>query len=115
MVNFAFWVGSLWGDRIGEHWLAPSAWSDRNAWREAATDIPEIVFTLGWAAFLIAMIVKVRRGGFVSVTSIVFLAIHGYTQYFELLGANAASLVVGGIVLVGLAVAGARFFRGDPA
>jgi iron complex transport system permease protein len=115
MVNFAFWVGSLWGDRIGEHWLAPSAWSERSEWREAAMEIPDTVFTLGWAAFLIATIVKARRGGFVSVTSIVFLAIHGYTQYFELLGANAASLVVGGIVLVGLAVAGARFFRAGPA
>jgi len=115
LINFAFWVGSLWGDRIGEHWLAPRAWGDRNEWREAATVIPETVFTLGWAAFLIAMIVKTRRGGFVSVTSTVFLAIHGYTQYFEMLGANAASLVVGGIVLVGLAVAGTRFFRGDPA
>ena len=58
---------------------------------------------------------KARRGGFVSVTSIVFLAIHGYTQYFELLGANAASLVIGGIVLVALAVVGARFFRAGPA
>jgi iron complex transport system permease protein len=115
MVNFAFWVGSLWGDRIGEHWLAPSAWSERSEWREAAMEIPDTVFTLGWAAFLIATIVKARRGGFVSVASIVFLAIHGYTQYFELLGANATSLVVGGIVLVGLAVAGARFFRADPA
>tara|TARA_R110000850_G_scaffold77795_2_gene168321 strand:+ start:5011 stop:5979 length:969 start_codon:yes stop_codon:yes gene_type:complete len=109
MINFAFWVGSLWGDRIGEHWLAPRDWRERSDWREAATEIPELVFTLGWAAFLITMIVRARRGGFVSVTSIVFLAIHGYTQYFELLGANATSLLIGGLVLVGLAVGGARY------
>ena len=77
--------------------------------REAATEIPELVFTLGWAAFLITTIVRARRGGFMSVTSIVFLAIHGYTQYFELLGANATSLLIGGLVLVGLAVGGARY------
>ena len=115
IINFAFWVGSLWGDRIGEHWLAPSKWSERSDWRAAATEIPELVFTLGWAGFLIAMIVKARRGGFVSVTSIVFLAIHGYTQYFELLGANAASLVIGGLVLVGLAVGGARYVQSNRA
>jgi iron complex transport system permease protein len=109
MINFAFWVGSLWGDRIAEHWLAPHDWSERSTWRETAIDIPELVFTLGWAAFLITMIVRARRGGFVSATSIVFLAIHGYTQYFELLGANATSLVTGGLVLVGLAVGGARY------
>ena len=47
IINFAFWVGSLWGDRIGEHWLAPSKWSERSDWRAAATEIPELVFTLG--------------------------------------------------------------------
>lgn len=111
MINFAFWVGSLWGDRIGAYWLAPRDWNERSDWLEAATEIPEIVFTLGWAAFLITMIVKARPGGFMSVTSIVFLAIHGYTQYFELFGANATSLVIGGLVLVGLAMGGARHAR----
>ena len=89
--------------------LAPRDWRERSDWREAATEIPELVFTLGWAAFLITTIVRARRGGFMSVTSIVFLAIHGYTQYFELLGANATSLLIGGLVLVGLAVGGARY------
>ena len=87
MVNFAFWVGSLWGE----------------------------VFTLGWTAFLITMIVKARRGGFLSTLSVVFLSIHFYTQYFELLGANPGSLVVGGVILVGLAVGGTRLFRASRA
>ncbi|KCZ88836.1 hypothetical protein [Hyphomonas johnsonii] len=110
MVNFAFWVGSLWGDRLGEHWLAPRDWSDRHDWRESALQVPEAVFSLGWAAFLVAVIFRARRGGFLSVTSIVFLAIHGYTQYFEVLGANATTLLIGGVVLVALAVGGTRAF-----
>jgi iron complex transport system permease protein len=115
MVNFAFWVGTLWGDHIGQHWLAPDEWRARQDWEAQAIDIPDQVFTLGWAAFLIAMIVKARRGGFLSTLSIVFLSIHFYTQYFELLGANPGSLVVGGVILVGLAVGGTRLFRASRA
>ncbi|MEP1600334.1 MAG: hypothetical protein ABJM18_18440, partial [Hyphomonas sp.] len=109
MMNFGFWVGSLWGDRVGEHWFAPSRWSDRSEWRETALAIPDHVFTLGWIGALVAVIATSRRSSFLSITSIVFLTIHGYTQYFEYLGAKPETLVVGGLVLVGLAVAGARF------
>lgn len=109
MVNFAFWVGSLWGDRIGEHWFAPQRWSDRSDWRDAAMTIPDHVFTLGWIGALTAVIATSRRNSFLSITSIVFLTIHGYTQYFEYLGARPETLVLGGLILVGLAVAGARF------
>ena len=56
-----------------------------------------------------AVIATSRRSSFLSITSIVFLTIHGYTQYFEYLGAKPETLVIGGLVLVGLAVAGARF------
>ena len=90
-------------------------WAAREDWQAQAIDIPDQVFTLGWAAFLIAMIVKARRGGFLSTLSIVFLSIHFYTQYFELLGANPGSLVVGGVILVGLAVGGTRLFRASRA
>ena len=109
MVNFAFWVGSLWGDRVGEHWFAPDRWSERSEWRETAMSIPDYVFTIGWVAALAIVIFKTRRNSFLSITSIVFLTIHGYTQYFEYLGAQPETLVLGGLVLVGLAVAGARF------
>jgi iron complex transport system permease protein len=111
MVNFAFWVGSLWGDRIGKHRYAPEDWKANSEWMEHAVRIPDTVFVLGWAAALIGIIVTARRGGFLSMISIVFLAIHFYTQYFEILGANPTSLVIGGIVLVGLAVGGARVMR----
>ena len=109
MMNFGFWVGSLWGDRMGEHWFAPDRWSERSEWRDTALTIPDYVFTIGWAGALIATIIMVRRNSFLSITSIVFLAIHGYTQYFEYLGAKPETLVIGGLVLVGLAVAAARF------
>jgi hypothetical protein len=118
MVNFALWVGSLWGDRIGEHWFAPQRWSDRSDWRDAAMTIPDHVFTLGWIGALTAVIATSRRNSFLSITSIVFLTIHGYTQYFEYLGARPETLVLGGLILVGLAVAGARFLTkpaADPA
>ncbi len=115
MMNFGFWVGSLWGDRIGEHWFSPDGWEARSEWRDTALTLPDTVFTLGWIGVLAALIATSRRGSFLSVTSIVFLAIHGYTQYFEVLGASPESLVVGGLVLVGLAVAGARFLMNKPA
>lgn len=115
MVNFGFWVGSLWGDRIGEFWMSPDSWQARNAWRESALTIPDEVFTLGWAGALVAVIATSQRNSFLSITSIVFLAIHFYTQYFVILGASPESLVVGGLVLVGLAVAGARFLLKKPA
>lgn len=115
MVNFGFWVGSLWGDRIGEHWFAPERWQARRAWRETALTLPDTVFTLGWAGILVTLVATRRKGSFLSAASIVFLAIHGYTQYFEVLGASPESLVVGGLVLVGLAVAGARVLMNGPA
>ncbi|MBU1289273.1 MAG: hypothetical protein KJ871_16285, partial [Alphaproteobacteria bacterium] len=94
---------------------APEGWPARSDWRENAIFIADEAFTIGWAAFLIAVIVKAKRGGFLSVISTVFLAIHFYTQYFEILGANPGSLVVGGIILVGLAVGGTRLFRASRA
>jgi quercetin dioxygenase-like cupin family protein len=42
---------------------------------------------------------------------LVFLAIHGYTQYFETFGAEPMSLLIAGLVLVGLAIGVARLVR----
>ena len=52
-----------------------------------------------------------KRGGFLSVTATVFLAIHAYTQYFETFGAHPETLLLGGLGLVALAVLAARFLR----
>lgn len=109
MVNFGFWVGSLWEDHIGESFHTFEKYGDRQAYRDTAFVVPEEVFTLGWIAFLAVVIVKARQGSFLSITSLVFLGIHAYTQYFEFFGAEPVALLIAGITLVGLAVAGAHW------
>lgn len=111
LTNFGFWVGSLWGDHLGEHWVAGDNWSARYEWRETATHIPELVFSLGWAACLIALFVKAPRGGFLSTSALVFFAIHAYTQFFETFADDAVFLIVGGFMAIGVAVLATRLSR----
>jgi iron complex transport system permease protein len=84
LVNFGFWIGSLWGDG----------------------DIHKLVFVIGWAAVLIAVAIwaikQQKRWVFNTVT--VFSSIHFYTQYFEILGANPGTLMLAGILALGIAV-----------
>ncbi|WP_321488529.1 hypothetical protein [uncultured Hyphomonas sp.] len=110
LVNFAFWVGSLWGDDLGPDYRY-SEGNDWEAWRAATTHVPDSVFSIGWPVLLIAIMACSRNGGFLSVTATVFLAIHAYTQYFETFGAHPWSLLIGGIVLVGLAVGAAKLMK----
>lgn len=107
LVNFAFWVGSLWGDVVGDSWYGANRWENYeafNAWRETAFTLPEWPFSAGWAALGLALALLSRRGGFVSTSAVVFLGIHGYTQYFETFGAEPESLLLAGLTLVALAV-----------
>ncbi|MEZ5997674.1 MAG: hypothetical protein R3B98_03155 [Hyphomonas sp.] len=110
LANFGFWVGSLWGDDLGERYRYSEgqSWED---WRAATTHIPEAVFSIGWPVLLIGTMLKAKRGGFLSVTATVFLAIHAYTQYFETFGAEPETLLIGGLALIGLAVLGVRFLK----
>jgi hypothetical protein len=110
LVNFAFWVGSLWGDDLGPAYRY-SEETDWETWRAATTHVPETVFSIGWPVLLVAIMARSRNGGFLSVTATVFLAIHAYTQYFETFGAHPWTLLVGGIVLVGLAVGAAKLMQ----
>lgn len=110
LVNFAFWVGSLWGDDLGPAYRYSDE-IDWETWRAATTHVPEAVFSIGWPVLLVAIMARSRNGGFLSVTSTVFLAIHAYTQYFETFGAHPWTLLVGGIVLVGLAVGAAKLMK----
>lgn len=114
LANFALWVGSLFGDYPGELWATrDGSWSASSEWRETALHIPDTMFSIIWAAFLVlALIVGIRSGRrFVANTSIVFLAIHLYTQFFELLGFHPLAMVVGGVILIVGGVGVARFDR----
>ncbi|MEM7768482.1 MAG: hypothetical protein AAF253_13515 [Pseudomonadota bacterium] len=110
LAALGFWVGSLWGDHIGEHWARdPSDWRASLEWRENAIHVPEWVFSIGWAGALVALIATQPRGGFLSVSAIVFLAIHAYTQYFEVFGAAPLTLLIAGLSALAIAVAAARW------
>jgi hypothetical protein len=89
LVNMAFWIGSLWGDNIGR------------AKEGSFVNVPEYMFTLGWAIGLIALIIwgTHKRNIYVVNLALVFLSIHGYTQYFEAVGVSAVGLLLGGIIL----------------
>lgn len=101
LVHFAFWVGSLWGDAVGDSWLAYDG-------RPEAAFVPAMVFSVAWAALSLALTLATPRGGFLSVSGAVFLAIHGYTQYFETFGAEPVSLLIAGLLLVALAIGVSR-------
>jgi hypothetical protein len=105
LVNFGFWVGSLWGDSL---WFRPPSWS-----LGSGELIPDWVFAVLWAVALIGTgIWAVRRNRrWVVNTAAVFGAFHFYTQYFERLGASPTTLVVGGVIALGFAVGLARYNR----
>jgi hypothetical protein len=110
LVNFGFWIGSLWGDYPGDTWVHGEGyrlWSDREAWRAAHFHVPEIAFIVGWAVVIIAVgawAVSTNRRWVVT-TAAVFAAIEFYTQWFERLGAEPWAIIVAGLTVVAFAVA----------
>ncbi len=121
VTNFGWWVGSLWGDYIGDHLRGLGdrvkgqtyqQWQEaRRAYRESAVHIDDTVFAIGWAGFAVAMIVLGRKlhNRFVETAGLVFLAINAFTQYFEYFQDEPWALVFGGIALVGVALGLVRF------
>jgi hypothetical protein len=103
LVNFGFWVGSLWGDYPSE------------SWRAAAWHIPDYVFVIGWAVLLVAVGIWGAYGNrrWVVNTAATFGAIHIYTQWFERLGAQPWAIIVAGLTVVGIAVALWRYNAGN--
>jgi hypothetical protein len=104
LINFGFWIGSLWGDPL---MLLRGMNRGGMVARMSDAVIPGYVFSIGWAVVLIAAGVwaaKVNRRWLVN-TAAVFGAIHFYTQWFEKLGATPVSVLVGGIVMLGVALA----------
>jgi iron complex transport system permease protein len=107
LVNFGFWVGSLWGDSPGrtEHrWISGSAQT-----------VPDWAFGAAWAVALLATGVWAARENRRWVVNLVavFGAIHFYTQYFERLGASPGSIVVAGLGAIGIAMVLVRYNRSD--
>lgn len=110
LVNFGFWIGSLWGDRL--RLLRAMAAGDPaiqtgGARTAPAVVIPDYVFGIGWALALVAVGVwgvKANRRWVVNIAA-VFGAIHFYTQWFEKLGANPLSVLLGGLIMLGIAMA----------
>ncbi|CAN5368398.1 hypothetical protein BH10PSE7_BH10PSE7_27460 [soil metagenome] len=89
LVNFGFWIGSLWGDTV------------------QGREIPDMVFIVGWALALLGAGYWAAQANrpWVLNAAAVFGAIHFYTQFFERLGPNPAAILVGGLIALGLAFA----------
>jgi hypothetical protein len=109
LVNFGFWIGSLWGDYPGQTWAQGEdyrLWSDRETWRAAHIHVPETAFIVGWAIVIIAVGAWAARANrrWVVTTAAVFGAIEFYTQWFERLGAEPWAIIVAGLTIVGFAI-----------
>ena len=109
--NFAFWVGTLWGDYILDGWLSPyystystDTYRAYEAWREQALHVPDIAFVVAWPiVLLVAIAVGAKtRQLFLVNASLVFLGIHFYTQFHEVMVWSPVSLVIGGLLTVAL-------------
>lgn len=115
-VNFGFWVGSLWGDYPMEGWLSPNLpytsfesqkYEAYRLWQQNAFFISHNVFALAWALALLAVgawAARENRRGTVNMAA-TFGGIHFYTQWFERLSASPQSLILAGVLAVGLAFA----------
>ena len=90
VINFGFWIGSLWGDTIAG----------------SGTHIPDVIFGILWALGLIGLAiwaVRENRRWVVNVAA-VFGAIHFYTQWFEILGAHPFSVLLSGLITLAFGV-----------
>jgi hypothetical protein len=105
LMNFGFWVGSLWGDHVGDGFVPEATDGSPNleAFRAGAFFIPEWVFIFGWAAVSVLTIVFMHRNRFAVNASITFLAINVYTQFFEWFGGSAFVMLTGGVTLLAFA------------
>ncbi len=90
LVNFGFWIGSLWGDRQQGGDIVIADW----------------VFAVLWASALIGAGLwawRRNRRWLVNVCA-VFAGIHFYTQWFERLGASPETILIAGLLALGFAV-----------
>ena len=97
LVNFGFWVGSLWGDTPGRLWGGGEVLD----WTEPR--IPGLVFAVAWAVVLLAAGAWGARNGrrFMVNAAATFGAINFYTQWFERLGMDPLTVIGGGLAAIG--------------
>jgi iron complex transport system permease protein len=105
LINFGFWIGSLWGDPL----MLIHSMNTRDASLAFTTKavIPATAFSILWAVALLATgiwAVQVNRRWLVNLVA-VFAGIHFYTQWFERLGATPLSVLLGGLVILASAFA----------
>ena len=105
LVNFGFWIGSLWGDRLILFKSFRDIFAVANAaW--APVVIPPLVFSVGWALALIGVgvwAVQANRRWVINVVA-VFAAIHFYTQWFDHLGPTPISFLLAGLLMLAFAL-----------
>jgi hypothetical protein len=115
LINFGFWVGSLWGDPL--MLIRSMNAKDASLAFMTKTVIPATVFSVLWAVALLGAgiwAVQVNRRWLVNLVA-VFAGIHFYTQWFERLGATPLSVLLGGLVMLASAFALWMFNRRIPA
>jgi iron complex transport system permease protein len=103
MVNFGFWIGSLWGDDLVM--IRALLWGHRHTYTNAPAISP-LAFVIAWSCVLLGIGiwgVRENRRWVVNVAA-VFGAIDFYTQWFERLGANPLSVLLGGLLMLGFAL-----------
>ena len=90
LVNFGFWVGSLWGERFNSRKVI----------------ISDSSFTVLWAVALIVAAIWSWKSNrrWVLNTVATFGGIHFYTQWFEHLGASPGTVLIAGLLALGFAV-----------
>ena len=114
LINFGFWIGSLWGDPL--MLIRSMNAKDASLAFMTKTVIPATVFSVLWAVALLGAgiwAVQVNRRWLVNLVA-VFAGIHFYTQWFERLGATPLSVLLGGLVMLASAFALWMFNRRIP-
>jgi iron complex transport system permease protein len=105
LVNFGFWIGSLWGDSLSPLRSSGDAAAAAGAVAEPIV-LPPLLFSIGWALALAGTGIWAARAGrrwAINVVA-VFAAIHFYTQWFDKLGPNPASFLLGGLLMLAFAL-----------
>ena len=109
LANLGLWIGSMAGDNL---WSRHVDWSLLGPPRRV--DAPGWAFAVVWAIALIATGVWALRRNQRWVVNLlaVFGAIHFFTQYFIRMHATPMSLIIAGVLALGIALAIARYNMG---